>query len=107
MPRKGSRGGRFSVKRKAEAVLRLLRGEDLDLISRELGVTAARLTAWRDGFLAGGEATLKSRQPSAEDDELLRLKRLVGDLTMRLELSREKIRRLEQDESLAHRRSRP
>ena len=27
--------GRFSVKRKTEAVLRLLRGEDLDLLSRE------------------------------------------------------------------------
>jgi transposase len=100
------RGGRFSSKRKLEAVLRILRGEDLDLVSRELGVTAARLSAWRDDFLAGGEAILKSRQPSAQDEELLRLKRLVGDLTMRLELSREKIRRMESGESLARRRSR-
>ena len=32
--------GRFSAARKAEAVLRLLRGEDLELPSRELGVIA-------------------------------------------------------------------
>ncbi|GIW53095.1 MAG: hypothetical protein KatS3mg082_2925 [Nitrospiraceae bacterium] len=35
---------RFSTKRKVEAVLRLLRGEELDTVSRELGVTAARLS---------------------------------------------------------------
>jgi len=35
--------GRFSSRRKAAAVLRLLRGEDLELVSRELGVTAATL----------------------------------------------------------------
>jgi hypothetical protein len=38
---------RFSTKRKVEAVLRLLRGEELDALSRELGVTAARLSKWR------------------------------------------------------------
>ncbi len=29
--------GRFSARKKVEAVLRLLRGEDLDVLSRELG----------------------------------------------------------------------
>jgi hypothetical protein len=33
---------RMSAKRKQSAVLRLLRGEDLELVSRKLGVTAAR-----------------------------------------------------------------
>jgi hypothetical protein len=33
--------GRFSAKRKTEAIMRLLRGEDLDTLSREMGVTAA------------------------------------------------------------------
>ena len=42
--------GRFSARRKTEAVLRLLRGEDLDTLSRELGVTAATLSAWRDAL---------------------------------------------------------
>jgi transposase len=37
------RGGRMSRQRKRDAVLRLLRGEDLDTVSRSLGVTAANL----------------------------------------------------------------
>src|SRR3954463_14535032 len=53
--------GRFSARRKTAAVLRLLRGEDLELVSRELGVTAATLSGWRDDFLAGGQSALKSR----------------------------------------------
>ena len=44
--------GRFTARRKAEAVMRLLKGEDLDTVSRELGTTAARLSEWRDAFLA-------------------------------------------------------
>ena len=55
------RGGRMSRPRKREAVLRLLRGEDLELVSRTLGVTAATLTSWRDAFLAGGEAALATK----------------------------------------------
>ena len=35
MPRKSGGNNRFSAKRKTEAVLRLLRGEDLELVSRE------------------------------------------------------------------------
>ena len=38
--------GRFSAPRKAATVLRLLRGESLELLSRELGVTAATLAGW-------------------------------------------------------------
>jgi transposase len=37
------RGGRMSQQRKAAAALRLLRGEDLETVSRSLGVTAATL----------------------------------------------------------------
>lgn len=86
--------GRFSSHKKMDAVLRVLRGEALDLVSRELGVTAATLSEWRDQFLAGGQASLKSRAADGRDEELARLKALVGDLTMRLELSREAVQRL-------------
>src|SRR5271166_2533305 len=55
------RGGRMSRQRKTAAVLRLLRGDDLELVSRSLGVTAATLTAWRDAFLAAGEAALTTK----------------------------------------------
>jgi hypothetical protein len=67
----------------------VLRGEDLDLVSRELGLTAARLFEWQDQFLAAGHVRLNGRTADERDAEMARLKTLVGDLTMRLELSRE------------------
>ena len=88
--------GRWTSKRKSEAVQRLLRGEDLDTLSRELRVTAATLSEWREAFLAGAEANLKSREPTPQDDENLRLRAMVGDLMMRNELLRERIRRSEE-----------
>ena len=97
---------RMSARRKQDAVLRLLRGEDLELVSRELAVTAAELSGWREAFLAGGEASLKSRPADARDDEIARLKEKVGDLTMANELLEAKIERLETARPLARRRSR-
>ena len=47
----------MSRRRKRDAVLRLLRGEDLETLSRALGVTAATLTGWHDTFVAAGEAS--------------------------------------------------
>jgi len=47
--------------RKRDAVLRVLRGEPLEIVSRELAVTAADLSDWRDAFLEAGAASLKSR----------------------------------------------
>jgi hypothetical protein len=98
------RRGRMSAKRKQSAVLRLLRGEDLELVSRELGVTAADLSGWRDGFLAAGEASLKSRALDGRDAEIGRLKEKVGDLTMTRELLEAKIGRMEGSHPLARRR---
>ena len=98
---------RMSAKRKQSAVLRLLRGEDLELVSRELRVTAAELSAWRDAFLAAGEASLKTRPADGRDVEIARLKAKVGDLTMANELLDAKIERMETGRPLARRRSRP
>jgi hypothetical protein len=96
----------MSARLKQEAVLRLLRGEDLELVSRELGVTAAELSGWREAFLAAGEAALKTRPADARDGEIGRLKEKVGDLTMANELLEAKIERLETARPLAQRRSR-
>jgi hypothetical protein len=104
---------RMSARRKQAAVLRLLRllrllrGEDLELLSRELGVAAAELSAWRDAFLAAGEAALKARPADGRDVEIGRLKAKVGELTMANELLDAKIDRLETNRPLARRRSRP
>ncbi len=97
---------RMSARRKQAAVLRLLRGEDLELLSRELGVTAAELSGWRDRFLAAGEAVLKSRPADIRDAEIGRLKEKVGDLTMTNELLEARIERVEANRPLARRRSR-
>ena len=97
---------RMSARRKQAAVLRLLRGEDLELVSRELAVTAAELSGWREAFLAAGESCLKSRPADARDAEIGRLKEKVGDLTMANELLGAKIERLEVPRPLARRRSR-
>ena len=97
---------RMSARRKQDAVLRLLRGEDLELLSRGLGVIAAELSGWREAFLAGGEASLKSRPADARDVEIGRLKEQVGDLTMANELLEAKIGRLETARPLPRRRSR-
>jgi hypothetical protein len=96
----------MSARRKQSAVLRLLRGEDLELTSRELGVTAAELGAWRDAFLAAGEAALKTRPADGRDVEIGRLKAKVGELTMANELLDAKIDGLETHRPLARRRSR-
>ena len=63
------RGGRMSRPRKTAAVLRLLRGEDLETVSRGLGVTAATLSGWRDAFLAAGEAALTTKSVTGEEPE--------------------------------------
>jgi transposase len=96
----------MSAKRKQSAVLRLLRGEDLELVSRELGATAAELSTWRDAFLAAGEAALKTRPADGRDVEIGGLKAKVGELTMANELLDAKLDRLETHRPLARRRSR-
>ena len=89
--------GRWSSRRKMEVVLRALRGEDLDALSRELGGTAGTIAQWREQFLAGGPAAVKSRPADERDDELGRLRAKVGELTMENELLRERARRAERD----------
>jgi hypothetical protein len=99
---------RFSSRRKTEVVMRLVAGEPLDMLARECGVTAARIAEWRDAFLAAGQAALKGRDAMPQDEEVRRLKGIVGDLTMRLELSREKIKAMEVGQGpFGLRRSRP
>ena len=81
---------RWSAGKKMDAVLRLLRGEPLEALSRELGIEAHRLTAWRDDFLEGGKEALKGQRPdrSAEDRALRQAERKVGQLTMENEILR-------------------
>ena len=101
------RGGRMSRQRKRDAVLRMLRGEDLETVSRALGVTAATLTSWCDAFLAAGEASLATRPADGEELESGRLKARLGEMLLKQELLEAKIAALEEGRPLARRRPRP
>jgi transposase len=100
-------GGRWSAKRKVSVILELLRGADLETTSRKYRVTAATLSQWRDRFLAGGEAGLKSRETNIDDEEKRRLKSVVATVSVDNELLREKIAHLENGRPLAFWKSRP
>ena len=84
----------MSRQRKRDAVLRLLRGDDLET-----------LTTWRDWFLAAGEATLASRPTDGSTLESERLKARLGEMLLKQELLEQKITVLEGGRPLARRRS--
>jgi len=96
---------RMTAARKQDAVLRVLRGEPLELVARSNEVSAADLSAWRDSYLAAGAASLKSRPRDDRDETIDRLRTKVGEITMDNELLYEKIARLETGAPLARRRS--
>ena len=78
-------GQRWTAARKREVVLRLFRGEPLDLVSRELGVELCRLEHWREDTLAGREEALKAELDTAMQR--------IGELTMENELLWARVRR--------------
>ena len=97
----GGDRGRWSSRRKLEVVLRVLRGEDLDALSRELGVTGATIAQWRELFVASGQAGLRSRDTDERGVAIARMKTKIGELTMENELLRERARRAEANHPFA------
>ena len=85
----GEERDRWSSKKKMAAVLRLLKGEDLDALSRELKVNAATLSSWREVFLASGLTGLKSRELDSRDHKIMQLQKALGEIALNLEISRE------------------
>src|SRR5881397_2014704 len=81
---------RWSVQRKTELVLRLLRGEALDAVSRESQVPAHELESWQRVFLEQGTRGLRIRG-EAEERELTLARTKIGELMMRLELAEDLI----------------
>jgi transposase len=86
-------GQRWTAARKREVVLRLFRGEPLDLVSRELGVELYRLEQWREDALAGMEEALKARNGDPLKAELDTAMQRIGELTMENELLWVRVRR--------------
>ena len=96
-------GGRMTLRRKTEAVMRLLRGEDLELVSRSVGVTAAMLTRWRESFLRAVVASLRVRCGDGRDEQIKQLEAKLGQTTMDNELLRGRIERMETGRPLVRR----
>jgi transposase len=97
----------MSWQRQTAAVLRRLRGEDFETVSRSLGVTAASLSTWREAFLAAGDAALTTKPSNGEELESNRLKAKLGAALIERDLLQEKIAILEANRPLARRRPRP
>lgn len=84
---------RWTAARKKAAVLRLLSGEALDDVSRVIGVTIAQLEEWKLKVLDHMELSLKCREDDPLSRELDTAKRRIGELSMEIELLRERARK--------------
>ena len=78
---------RWSPQRKAEVVLRLIKGEDLGSLSREIEVPAHELEEWRRVFLESGTSGLRRRGGDPLERDLRRTQAKLGETMMRLELA--------------------
>ena len=96
-------GQRWSVARKREVVLRLMRGESAELLSRELGLPVFKLEQWRQKAEAALEGALKAREADPADGQLAAAMQRIGELSMANELLRAK---MERSGPLGRRRSR-
>ena len=96
-------GQRWSASRKREVVLRLMRGEAAELLSRELGLPLFKLEQWRQRAEAALEGALKEREADPAEGQLAAAMQRIGELTMENELLRAK---MERPGPLGRRRSR-
>jgi transposase len=86
-------GQRWSAGRKREVVLRLMRGESAELLSRELGLPMFKLEQWRQKAEAALEGALKEREADLADSQLAAAMQRIGELSMEIELLRARIDR--------------
>jgi len=93
---------RWSANKKRDVVLRILRGESVDALSRELSVESYRLEEWRTRALTGLEGALRERESGRGQVELDSAMKRIGELSMEVELLRART-----VGPLVYRRSRP
>jgi len=84
---------RWTATRKMEIVLRYLRGDSLDSLSREVGIAASQIEEWYQTAIRGIEDFLKSRIGEPLQAELDLAKKRIGEISMENELLRERSRR--------------
>lgn len=81
---------RISARKKEEVVLRLLAGENINDVSRELKVTVVEIESWKQRFLIAAREGLKSHGKDPVEKELDIAKKTIGELTMELNLHKKK-----------------
>jgi len=84
---------RWTATRKMEVILRLMKGEPIELLSREIGVPASEIETWHQTVIKGVEAALKARVDDPLQAELDLAKKRIGELSMENELLKERSRR--------------
>jgi hypothetical protein len=85
-------GQRWSVGRTRDVVLRLLRGEPVEALSRELGVEVYRPEEWKAKALAGMEASLRERGGDPLERDLDAARKKIGEVSMENEWLRTRSR---------------
>jgi transposase len=75
-----------SITRK-DAVMRVLRGEHIEEVSRSVGVTVAELDDWRNKFIEAGTNGLKMNPAKSQASKY---ERVIGRLAMENELLKKK-----------------
>jgi len=87
---------RWTARRRAALVISLLKGETTAAeAARRHGLKVAEVEEWRDRLLLGAENALRARPKDEEalrEEELNRLKRKVGELTIDIDILREAAR---------------
>ncbi len=84
---------RWSAHRKKDAVLRMICGEPVEELSRELCIEACRLEDWHERAMQGMEEALKLREGDSHMAELDAAMRRIGEISLENELLRDRIRK--------------
>lgn len=79
---------RWSVKKKRDVVIQLIRGETIEELSREHNVSIDKIIKWQNKFLEGGEKNLAYRKNESPD--VVEYQKLLAKTQMELELYKKK-----------------
>ena len=77
---------RKSASLKEQAVLRLLKGEDMELLSRQTGFAMHELAQWREKYMLGGRENLKTHLKDPHNVELEQRDKLISKLALENEI---------------------
>ena len=77
---------RRSASVKEQAVMRLFRGEDMELVSRETGFTMHELKQWRDQYTLAGKESLKSHSKDVRDKAIEQRDQLIARQALEIEI---------------------